>query len=164
LKAGKPALSPEFFGFQKWPEVVEFSESEEGASLTRAKERLIVDPDMLRIFTTDAWKTRRGSEQGRRQRSAAGTAGPWPEPPRAARPGGGIQEVTSPSAIRGHPGAARALASHRPQAPPQPPPITGGIREITSPAATRAHPGTAAVAEATPNGFWRKVARLFSAS
>src|SRR5262249_52343425 len=139
LKAGKPALSPEFFGFQQWKEVVEFSETEEGGSLrtfvqlveqhgeaklwaavkkavakeedadvilstahkakgrewnsvrlagdlgssrgsapiaastfrlfyvamTRAKERLIVDPEVLRTFTTDAWKTRRGPEQGR---------------------------------------------------------------------------------------------------
>jgi hypothetical protein len=33
LKAGKPAVSPEFFGFQRWKDVVEFSESEEGQDL-----------------------------------------------------------------------------------------------------------------------------------
>ena len=33
LKAGKPAASPEFFGFQNWVEVVEFSGSEEGQAL-----------------------------------------------------------------------------------------------------------------------------------
>ena len=33
LKRSIPAESPEFFGFKDWPEVVEFSESEEGESL-----------------------------------------------------------------------------------------------------------------------------------
>jgi hypothetical protein len=33
LKAGKPGMSPEFFGFQNWPEVVEFANSEEGEAL-----------------------------------------------------------------------------------------------------------------------------------
>ena len=33
LKNSIPAESPEFFGFKDWPEVVEFSESEEGESL-----------------------------------------------------------------------------------------------------------------------------------
>jgi hypothetical protein len=33
LKAGKPAASPEFFGFQNWVEVVEFANSEEGQAL-----------------------------------------------------------------------------------------------------------------------------------
>jgi len=33
LKAGIPAESPEFFGFQNWSEVVELSDSEEGESL-----------------------------------------------------------------------------------------------------------------------------------
>lgn len=33
LKAGKPASSPEFFGFQNWNEVVGFAETEEGQDL-----------------------------------------------------------------------------------------------------------------------------------
>ena len=33
LKKGSPASSPEFFGFADWREVVEFAESEEGASI-----------------------------------------------------------------------------------------------------------------------------------
>lgn len=33
LKAGRPAVSPEFFGFQNWLEVVEFANSEEGQDL-----------------------------------------------------------------------------------------------------------------------------------
>jgi hypothetical protein len=33
LKAGRPGVCPEFFGFQKWTEVVEFAESEEGQGL-----------------------------------------------------------------------------------------------------------------------------------
>jgi hypothetical protein len=33
LKEGKAASSPEFFGFTKWQDVVEFSESEEGESI-----------------------------------------------------------------------------------------------------------------------------------
>ena len=30
LKQGKPGICPEFFGFQNWPEVVAFSQTEEG--------------------------------------------------------------------------------------------------------------------------------------
>jgi hypothetical protein len=33
LKAGKPGVTPEFFGFDNWPDVVEFSETEEGESI-----------------------------------------------------------------------------------------------------------------------------------
>jgi hypothetical protein len=33
LKDGKPALSPEFFGFASWREVVAFADSEEGESV-----------------------------------------------------------------------------------------------------------------------------------
>ena len=139
LKAGRPALSPEFFGFQNWAEVVEFANCEEGQDLrtfvqlvqqqgegklwsavnravanedhadvvlstahkakgrewntvrladdfistrlgpdpeaaaearlfyvamTRAKKLLIVSPDLLRTFTTDAWKTKPLSQAG----------------------------------------------------------------------------------------------------
>jgi superfamily I DNA/RNA helicase len=255
LKAGKPALSPEFFGFQQWKDVVEFSDTEEGGSLrafvrlvqqygeaklwaaikkavpreedadvilstahkakgrewesvrlasdfvsstgsdpiaasevrlfyvamTRAKERLIVDPDVLRTFTTDAWKTRRQPEQGRETRFAGS------EPPRqqvrpaprlpAARPSlhGAVREIIPPAAVRGHPGAtkdgfARAGAG-MPRVPvPQgspPSPARDGVREIISPEVTRAHPGTATMGRAsagTPKGFWSQIARLFRAS
>jgi len=136
LKAGRPAVSPEFFGFQNWPEVVAFANSEEGQDLrtfvqlvlqngesklwaavnnavanerhadvilstahkakgrewnsvrlagdfisarlgpdpdaeaevrlfyvamTRAKNLLIADPELLRMFTTNAWKMMRPS-------------------------------------------------------------------------------------------------------
>jgi hypothetical protein len=132
LKAGRPAVSPEFFGFQDWWEVVEFANTEEGQDLrtfvqlvqqqgeaklwaavngavanenhadvvlstahkakgrewssvrlapdfisgrlgpdpdaeaevrlfyvamTRAKRLLIIDPELLHTFTTNAWKT-----------------------------------------------------------------------------------------------------------
>ena len=33
LKAGKPGVCPEFFGFQDWPNVVAFANSEEGEEL-----------------------------------------------------------------------------------------------------------------------------------
>ena len=136
LKAERPAVSPEFFGFQNWREVVEFANSEEGQDLrtfvqlvqqqgesklwavvnravanenhadvilstahkakgrewnsvrladdfisgrlgpdpdaeaevrlfyvamTRAKRLLIIDPELLHTFTTNAWRTKQSS-------------------------------------------------------------------------------------------------------
>jgi hypothetical protein len=166
LKSGKPAVSPEFFGFQNWAEVVDFANSEEGESLrtfvqlveqhgerklwaavkkavaeestadvilstahkakgrewdqvrlasdfmtarlgpgadaesevrlfyvamTRAKRSLIAGSELLRIFTTDAWKTKQPHEQRRPSSTAGAWAGPQPQPPPAPQPA--IREI-----------------------------------------------------------------------
>ena len=149
LKAGRPAVSPEFFGFQNWSEVVEFANCEEGQDLrtfvqlvqqngegklwtavnkavanehhadvilstahkakgrewnavrladdfvsgrlgpdpdaesevrlfyvamTRAKNLLIVEPQMLHTFTTNAWKGPRPPQAGNTSQAADGQA------------------------------------------------------------------------------------------
>jgi UvrD/REP helicase N-terminal domain/UvrD-like helicase C-terminal domain len=247
LKSGKPAVSPEFFGFQNWAEVVEFANSEEGESLrtfvqlveqhgerklwaavkkavaeenaadvilstahkakgrewdrvrlapdfmtarlgpdaaaesevrlfyvamTRAKRSLIAGSELLRIFTTDAWKTKR-PEEGRPSSSTAGArTGPQARPRPA--PQAPIREINPDERRMQHPGAATPTRATEPRehsttpvtppVPPPPPPTWRAEqpRAIWEDATVR-HPGTAAGYGSQPErssgsgrrGIWR---------
>lgn len=262
LKAGKPGVCPEFFGFQNWAEVVEFAESEEGQGLrtfvqlveqhgerklwaavnkavpeergsdvilstahkakgrewdavrlasdfmnsrlgsdsdaesevrlfyvamTRAKRLLIAEPELLRTFTTDAWKTKQTEPRASTARGAA--PGPGHQPPPGPRPD--IREINPAARRMQHPSAATtprsALAADRPRSAPESArpivqPRGGGvdiITEVTPEARVMRHPG-AATSESAPGNvtrspveaekepqrgkFWSRVARLFGAS
>lgn len=249
LKAGKPGISPEFFGFQNWAEVVEFADSEEGQALrtfvqlveqhgeaklwaavnkavadenaadivlstahkakgrewdavrlapdfmnvrlgpdadaqsevrlfyvamTRAKKLLVADPELMRTFATNAWKTRREEPRPRPVRTAAGIGRAQPAPaPRE------ISEINPAASRMQHPGAVRSPVRAAPEQPgagvrPQPAPIRD-IREITPAASAIRHPGAAVgnpargdaavapTAKTAPQRekFWSRVARFF---
>lgn len=247
LKAGKPAISPEFFGFQNWAEVVAFADSEEGEGLrtfvqlveqhgerklwaavnravadeegadvilstahkakgrewnavrlapdfmnarlgadaasevrlfyvamTRAKTRLIADPELLRTFATDAWKTKPSAPRSSGSRPSAG-AQPWPGPRND------IREVNPAARRMQHRGAARNAAASgappRSEPDPSPPPHPSApinIREVTPQDRVLRHPGAAGSVPTTDNPgrlavtgapptrgtFWSRVARL----
>jgi AAA domain-containing protein/UvrD-like helicase family protein len=252
LKAGKPGVCPEFFGFQKWAEVVEFAESEEGQSLrtfvqiveqhgesklwaavskavaeekgadvilstahkakgrewdsvrlasdfmnsrlgrdpdaesevrlfyvamTRAKRLLIAEPELLRIFTTDAWKTKQTEPRPFSARGATADSGRQPQPAHRVD----VRDMNLAAAGMQHPGAATtrrstivdpplsAPASPRPRV--QPRPRVDLITEITPEASVVRHPGAvtnggvAGAQKQSPRGkFWSRLARLFGTS
>ncbi len=218
LKAGRPGVCPEFFGFDRWADVVEFSETEEGegirmfvqlveqhgegklwaavksaeddeatadvilstahkakgrewdsvrlasdfassrlgkhpdapsevrlfyVAMTRAKQSLIVAPEVLATFATDAWKTKE-PERGQPRRTPRRER-PQPAPtrqngarPKPARPIP-IREVIAPSVRARHPAATSP-------APPDRAP-TGKTAQSPRPRQR--------------TGFWSRIVRLF---
>jgi hypothetical protein len=154
-------------------------------AMTRAQKLLIAEPELLRTFTTDAWKTKQ-PEQPRRFSTAGDSPGPQARPRVVPRPD--IREVNPEARRMQHPGAATTAARPATADPPRrasvsrPPAAQAeqwrDIREITPQSRVMRHPGAAAAETAgdastesppiaTPppqrRTFWSHVARLFGA-
>jgi hypothetical protein len=240
LKAGKPGVCPEFFGFEKWAEVVEFADTEEGESIrmfvqlveqhgegklwaavssaeddeaaadvilstahkakgrewdsvrlapdfansrlgshpdapsevrlfyvamTRAKKTLIVAPEVLHTFATDAWKTKEPEKAKPRAqpRRTAPRPAPPPQPaPAAEQPAAAqqhprpVREIEAPGARARHPGAAPAS----PRRPVQTPRTPQRQQEPARPEAASTAPPRQRPPERP--GLWGRIARLFT--
>jgi ATP-dependent exoDNAse (exonuclease V) beta subunit len=154
-------------------------------AMTRAKRLLIAEPELLRTFTTDAWRTKQTEARPFSARGAAPGSKRQPQPgPRLD-----IREINPRARRTQHPGVATTnrstptAESTRPS-PGDPKPVAqqglrGDIMEITPAARVMRHPGAATTvppaddATRSPAGnqkvpergkFWRHVARLFGVS
>lgn len=167
-------LAPDFLSSQGEDAVAESEVRLFYVAMTRAKRDLVVAPELLGLFSSDAWKRRRTVTRSAQRGSAEARGGSFTpsgakEQPRAetekraalragrASPARtdaaeGLREVVAPGAASKHPGAPGRDAR-----------ATEGIREVVAPDAASKHPGAVGrhAQAAPPKSMWSRLARLF---
>jgi hypothetical protein len=129
-------------------------------AMTRAKALLIVDSEMLRTFTTDAWKQRRAEPNQRQSSGSARPSQPQPQPPPepVARPVVGVREINPPDIGRRHPSAATqsaqqtATGSQQSQSSPELTPRARPIEERVPESIRKQHPAASQSAQQAASG------------
>lgn len=129
-------------------------------AMTRAKDLLVVDPDMLATFTTGAWKNRQPEKNADIHVGRAATGPFATEQPRSRGQPAPTSETRhtvlterlAPSAARNHPASAPQQTAETPLQPPLTP-IGASQRPFSQ---------TPAQPPLTPKPtFWKRVGRLF---
>lgn len=126
-------------------------------AMTRAKEVLSVEPEMLATFTSGAWKTRRPDQES----PSASRSRPAPPHAPVRRPTP-IVERAAPSVTQRHPASATSPSPGH----PIPPKRTQGANESSIPARpqpqTHSQPWLPPMPPPEPPSLWKRIGRLFT--